>query len=181
MASLPFLDQTIELPDGTSFERLDSITDFRQCHGVVPLESRILYRCKRLASSPLSTPRHDDDQEGYITKVKVQIPDANNNESTSRDTALECSNSNATEHELKALRIFCDAGSEYGPRIVAFASLRQGPDGLLPGGYISVTVMTKIPGKSLFDLGYWSLEPDDRAEIQQRFLEALAYVDHRPT
>ena len=38
---------------------------------------------------------------------------------------------------------------------------------------MSCTVMTTLPGKSLFDLGYWSLEADDREEIQQSFLEAL--------
>jgi hypothetical protein len=166
MEPLPFLDQTIKFIDGTSFERLDPITDFRQCHGVIPPERRILYRCRRLTSSPAP---HREDQEQYILKIKVQLPDI-------PDPCPETSHSSysdATEHELSALRIFRDAGTEYGPRLVAFDTLRQSEDGLLPDGYISCTIMTTIPGKSLFDLGYWSLEPEDRAEIQQKFLEAL--------
>jgi hypothetical protein len=171
MDQLPFLDQTIEFSDGTSFERLHSITDFRQCHGVVPPERRILYRCRRL-SPPQTTTDQPDEQ--YILKVKVQIPDPTDTNSSEHSQDRHPTHSDATAHELSALQIFCDAGTEYGPRLVAFDSLRQGADGLLPDGHISCTIMTTIPGKSLFDLGYWSLEPKDREEIQKAFLQALA-------
>ena len=168
MDPLTFLDQMIKSSDGTSFERLlPPITDFRQCHGVVPPERRILYRCRRL--SPSATPPNDHEEQ-YILKIKVQIP-----EPTETNTAptSQISHSDATAHELAALKIFRDAETNYGPRLVAFDSQRQRPDGLLPDGYMSCTVMTTLPGKSLFDLGYWSLEADDREEIQQSFLEAL--------
>jgi hypothetical protein len=179
MDSLPFLAQAIKFSDGTSFERLEAITDLRQCHGVVPLERRILYRCRRLPSSSSSaTPNNGDEEEEeeeeeqYILKIKVQIPDfteANHQPAPTSQT----SHSDATAHELSALKIFRDAETNHAPRLVAFDSQRQRPDGLLPDGYISCTVMTVIPGKSLFDLGYWSLEAADREEIQQSFLEAL--------
>jgi len=171
MDHLPFLDQTIKFSDGTSFERLDPITDFRQCHGVVPPERRILYRCQRLSSPQSATGQRD---EQYILKVKVQIPDSSDTKLPEASEASHPSHSDATAHELSALEIFQDAGTEYGPRLVAFDTLRQNPDGLLPGGYISCTIMNVIPGKSLFDLGYWSLEPEDREEIQKAFLNALA-------
>ncbi|GAB7325948.1 hypothetical protein MBLNU13_g09997t2 [Cladosporium sp. NU13] len=175
MDPLPFLDKTIKTSDGASFERLlPPITDFRQCHGVVPPERRILYRCRRL---PSPTTPNIGDEEQYILKIKVQIPDTTevNQPAPTLQTSL-LTHSDATAHELAALKIFRDAETNYGPRIVAFDSQRQGPDGLLPGGYISCTIMSTIPGKSLFDLGYWSLEPDDREEIQQSFLEALTWV-----
>jgi hypothetical protein len=173
MATLPFLDLIIKSSDGTTFERLESITDFRQCHGVVPLERRILYRCRRLSSTPSSSASQCNDKDDYILKVKVQIPDPDSNPTSQPATPAH---SNATEHELNALQIFREAGTEYAPRLVAFETLRQSPEGLLPDGYISCTIMTKLPGKSLFDLGYWSLGPEDREKIQQRFLEALTYV-----
>lgn len=173
MDPLPFLDQTVKTSDGASFERLlPPITDCRQCHGVVPPERRILYRCRRVSPPTTAT---NDREEQYILKVKVQIPDpieANQTAPTSQTTSLP-THSDATAHELSALKIFRDAKTNYGPRLVAFESQRQGPDGLLPSGYTTCTIMTALPGKSLFDLGYWSLEADDRAEIQQSFLEAL--------
>jgi predicted component of type VI protein secretion system len=181
MDPLPFLDQTIKFLDGTSYERLSPpITDFRQCHGVTPPERRVLYRCRRLSPSPSSDQPHPEDQEQlFILKLKVQIPEPTdvNQPAAAAAAAPPTSNptqSDATAHELSALQIFRDAGTDYGPRLVDFDSQRQGPEGLLPGGYISCTVMSTIPGKSLFDLGYWSLEADDRAEIQERFLEALS-------
>jgi hypothetical protein len=174
MASLPFLDPVIQSSDGTSFERLDSITDFRQCHGVVPLERRILYRCRRLSSSSPPSTTTCNAKDDYILKVKVQIPDPDSSPTSHPETPAH---SNATNHELDALKIFRDASTAYAPRLVAFETLRQSPEGLLPEGYISCTIMSKLPGKSLFDLGYWSLGPEDREKIQQQFLEALTYVD----
>jgi hypothetical protein len=173
MASLPFLDPIIKSSNGTSYERLDSITDFRQCHGVVPLERRILYRCRRLSTSPPPSASQCNDTDEYILKIKVQIPDPDSNPTSHPSTPTQ---SNATNHELDALKIFRDAKTEYAPRLVAFETLRQSPEGLLPEGYISCTIMSKLPGKSLFDLGYWSLGPEDREEIQQQFLDALTYV-----
>ena len=168
MDPLPFLDRTIKTPDGTTYERLSPpITDFRQCHGVVPLERRILYRCRRLPPSSDTTPHEDQEHGQLILKIKVQIPDP------TTDTAY--TSSDATTHELRALQTFHSAGPTctYAPHIVAFASQSQGPEGLLPGGYISCTIMTTLPGRSLFDLGYWSLEEDAREEIREKFWEAL--------
>lgn len=177
MDPLPFLSQTITFPSGTSYERLlPPITDFRQCHGVTPPERRILYRCRRLSPSPSDQPHTEDQEQHLMLKLKVQIPDSTetNEQPSPAPQTSHPTQSDATAHELSALEIFRDAGTDYGPRLVAFDSQRQHPDGLLPGGYISFTVMSTISGKSLFDLGYWSLEADDRAEIQERFLEALA-------
>lgn len=49
----------------------------------------------------------------------------------------------------------------------------QGNDGPLPGGYITYTVMTKVPGDSLLSLGFWTLDVNEREEIVQAFLSAL--------
>jgi hypothetical protein len=172
MDQLPFLDKTITLNNGTSFERLEPITDFRQCHGVTPPERRILYRCRRL--SPLTPPPSDDkEEETYILKLKIQIPDDTITE-PSPNREIPTTFSTSTLRELSALQIFANAQSQHAPRLIASHSLRQNPQGLLPGGYITCTIMTTLPGKSLFDLGYWSLDEDDRVAIQGRFLEALA-------
>lgn len=181
MASLPFLPQTVTFPDiEATFERLDPITDFRQCHGVTPFESRILYRCRRLPSTTQPSAGKAEEEEGddYILKIKVQIPNPNTTNNNHEPPSLQASPgpSDVTTHELAVLQLFRDDNSDLGPCLIAFQTFPQSDDGLLPGGYISCTVMNKLPGKSLFDLGYWSLSASHRTEIQKRFLEALGCV-----
>lgn len=181
MASLPFIDQTITFSNpNISFKRLDPITDFRQCHGVHPPERRILYRCRRLSSTARTVTATATGDNDYILKVKVQIPDPDDTKDSNSDSAASSTAvpgpSDATTHELEALQLFRDGKSEVGPHLIAFQTFPQGENGLLPGGYISYTVMSKLPGKSLFDLGYWSLSFEERAEIQEHFLEALRSV-----
>lgn len=204
MDPLPFLDQILTFPDGTSYQRLEPITDFRQCHGTTPPERRILFRCRRVtspeaASSPNAPHNGDDSLDGnedeeqgeeYILKIKVQIPDdstttttANNNNNTGSQTSPPAKTSppppppsTPTSHELKALTIFRDAQTPSAPNLIAFAHFPQPthPCSQMPmAGYISSTVMSKIAGKSLFELGYWSMTSSEREEIQRGFLGAL--------
>lgn len=184
MASLEFLPQTIHFSTGESFVRLESITDFRQCHGTIPYESRILYRCRRLAPqtptpATSATDIKDEEQGSYILKVKIQIPDpttASNSNSNSNSTHASPpppGPSSTTTHETHALQLFREAQSPAGPNLIASENFPQPPNGLLPGGYISCTIMTRIPGRSLYELGYWSLAAEQREEIQQRFVETL--------
>ena len=188
MDPLPFLDKTLTFPDGTSYQRLEPITDFRQCHGATPPERRILFRCRRVIPPGGATSEndssngnnHDDDndkeEEEYILKIKVQIPDDPNNSqaSTPSETTPPPPPSLDTAHELKALTTFHDSQTPFAPRLIAFSHAPQDSAGPLPQeGYISSTVMSKIAGKSLFALGYWSMSSDDREEIQRGFLEAL--------
>jgi hypothetical protein len=177
MDPLPFLDKILTFPDGTSYQRLEPITDFRQCHGVTPPERRILFRCRRVAQE--SSSQHKEEE--HILKVKVQIPDDPSSKisSTTTSTPSETATSipppsTPTSHELKALTIFRDSRTPSGPHLIAFSHVIQGSGGPLPEeGYISCTVMSKISGKSLFELGYWSLTSSEREEIQKEFLEAL--------
>jgi hypothetical protein len=188
MDPLPFLDKTLTFPDGTSYQRLEPITDFRQCHGATPPERRILFRCRRVIPPGGATSEndssngnnHDDDndkeEEEYILKIKVQIPDDPNNSqaSTPSETTPPPPPSLDTAHELKALTTFHDSQTPFAPRLIAFSHAPQDSAGPLPQeGYISSTVMSKLAGKSLFELGYWSMSSDDREEIQRGFLEAL--------
>jgi hypothetical protein len=189
MDPLPFLDQILTFPDGTSYQRLEPITDFRQCHGVTPPERRILFRCRRIASSEgaSSTPENPSNEskedDECILKIKVQIPDdpsttttANNGQTSPNPTTSIPPPSTPTSHELKALTIFRDSQTPSGPHLIAFSHFPQPASASSPmplEGYISCTVMSKIAGKSLFDLGYWSLASPEREEMQRGFLEAL--------
>jgi hypothetical protein len=187
MDPLPFLDKTLTFPDGTSYQRLEPITDFRQCHGVTPPERRILFRCRRVASSEqASSPNcsSNENEKEYILKLKVQIPGgdqstttiANNDQTSPTPTTSMPPPSTPTSHELKALTIFRDSQTPSGPHLIAFSHFPQPASASSPmplEGYVSCTVMSKIAGKSLFDLGYWSLASSEREEMQRGFLEAL--------
>ena len=77
---------------------------------------------------------------------------------------------------VQALAIFRDAQTPSGPHLIAFSHFPQPASASSPmplEGYVSCTVMSKIAGKSLFDLGYWSLASSEREEMQRGFLEAL--------
>ena len=184
MDPLPFLNKILTFPDGASYQRLEPITDFRQCHGVTPPERRVLFRCRRVippGASSANCPSNENNEEEFILKIKVQIPDDSNSKISSASTSTPSETAGSipppgtpTSHELKALTIFRDSQTPSGPHLIAFSHAPQGSDGPLPEeGYISCTVMSKINGKSLFELGYWSLTSSEREEIQRGFLEAL--------
>ena len=161
----PFLAslKIVNFPDGTSFELLEPITTFRHCHDGSPREARIVYRCKRAkaASAP-------DDEDEFIMKLKVQAdgPNCEPQEGPSTTTAAE----------IKALEIFTKADSPIAPHLVAWKRDVQGPEGLLPGGYLNYLVMTKMPGKALFDIRYVDFSKEKKDEISQIFLQALKSV-----
>jgi hypothetical protein len=81
--------------------------------------------------------------------------------------------STTTLAEFKALEIFRQANSAYAPHLVNFKRAAQGPDGLFAGGYLTFTVMTKMPGESLHNLQFWGMPAEERKEIVQEFLVAL--------
>jgi hypothetical protein len=156
----------------------------------------ILHEHEHLPSSPpdaTSMPNHpanDDgnnpnitqertDEEELILKIKVQIPDDPStapSNPTGTTTMPPPPPSPPTSHELKALTIFRDFQTPSAPRLIAFSHFPQ-PDSTsspMPReGYISSTVMSKIAGKSLFEIGYWSLASPEQEEIQRGFLGAL--------
>lgn len=64
-----FLTPKIDFPDGDSYELVRPLTDFRKCHDGRPLEARIVFTCRLVASA--SQGRESEDSE-YVMKVKVQ-------------------------------------------------------------------------------------------------------------
>lgn len=81
--------------------------------------------------------------------------------------------STTTSAELEALKRFADVNSPYTPHLINWKRAQQGPDGLLPGGYVTYTVMTKMPGRDLLVSRFWSMPEETRREIVRKFLEAI--------
>ncbi|KAF2096868.1 hypothetical protein NA57DRAFT_78457 [Rhizodiscina lignyota] len=163
LSSPEFLDKVVDFPDGASYELVHPITDYRACHDGTPLEARILYTCKWLGST--------GDQE-YVMKVKVQIP---GNSKTDIPKPEE-GPSTTTALELKALETFRGANSAYAPQLLGFKRAVQSDSCPLPGGYLTYTLMNKIPGDTLFNLHFWGLPEDERRDIVQKFLKILRTI-----
>lgn len=155
--------KTVDFSDGNSFELLEPLTNFRHCHDGTPREARIVYNCRRVSSS---SQQHDKNE--YIMKVKVQVqgPGCEPEEGPSTTTAAE----------LNALDIFTKADTPIAPHLVSWKKQVQGTDGLMPGGYLTFLVMTKMAGNALFDMRYVDFPKAKKDEITQIFLQALQSI-----
>ena len=70
-----FLDQVVSFEDGTSYERLRPLSDYRRDPG----EARILYICKRSTivscngtDALTQQPTHGDGDQEFVMKIKIQ-------------------------------------------------------------------------------------------------------------
>ncbi|KAJ9651315.1 hypothetical protein H2198_009409 [Neophaeococcomyces mojaviensis] len=152
-----FLDnKTVDFPDGTCYVLLDPLTNYRSCHDGTPSESRMVFACKSAAND-----------EEYIMKVKVQLP-------AEGQPPVE-GPSSTTAAELVALEKFRDAKLTCAPHLVSFKKVPQGSEFPFPGGFVTYTVMTKMPGSSLFGT-YWNMPGGEREAIVKGALDALRSI-----
>ena len=154
-----FLDRTVDFPDGTCFEKMSPVTDFRKDPG----EARILYTC-RLSSPDAQTRK----SETFIMKVKAQWPGPQN--------LIHVGPSPLTTAELKALKLFGHEKVQGVPHLMTWKKTTQPHDGVHPGGYIIYTIMTKMTGATLWELGYWSMSTAEREEIKLAFIARLKEI-----
>ena len=154
-----FLDEIVDFPDGSRFERLKPITDFRKDPG----EARILYMCKRIDPEEKSS-----SEELLVMKVKAQWPGPQN--------LIHAGPSPLTSAELKVLQLFRDQKIECVPHLLTWKKATQPHDGVHPGGYVIYTVMTLLPGQTLWDLGYWGMTDNERDVIKDIFMKKLREI-----
>ncbi|KAK5134303.1 hypothetical protein LTR08_006732 [Meristemomyces frigidus] len=106
-------------------------------------------------------------------KVKIQVPPRPASDDPKHFLPGP---SDTTLAELHALRTFCETGLEGVPHLLHTKCSPQGPDGPFPDGYISYTVMTKMPGQDLMAAKFWSLSDDEKEEWRQSFLLVLKSI-----
>lgn len=63
-----FLDRVINFPEGSSYEIVRPLTDFRKCHDGTPAEARVVVICRLISPSS----QHDAGEE-FVMKIKVQL------------------------------------------------------------------------------------------------------------
>jgi len=159
--------KVVDFPEGESYELLQPLTNFRHCQDGTPAEARIVFICRQLGSHS-QQPSKDE----FVMKIKVQVPGGPQNPNQTPESGP----STTTSAEIKALETFRKANSADAPHLVNFRLAAQGPDGLFPGGYLTFTVMTKMPGESLLSLHFWGMSAEEREEIVQKFLVALRSI-----
>ncbi|QIW97964.1 hypothetical protein AMS68_003482 [Peltaster fructicola] len=148
-----FLPCDVTLADIRNYELHTAITDCRECHDGSPKEARILFVCRETGT-----------KEESVVKVKIQLPDI---------AGPSAEPSTTTNAEIQALKTFRTANTVSTPHLVAFEQQVQPDDGPLPGGYVTYTIMSKMPGQNLLDYKYWSTGFEERAIIQEHFIVAL--------
>lgn len=157
-----FIDKHVEFPDGSIFERLAPITDLRKDPG----EGRIVYNCLRISgqASPIETRSGGE----LVLKVKAQWPGPQN--------LIYEGPSEYTLAELKALQRFAELNTSDVPHLITWKKAIQSHNGIHPGGYLIYTIMTKLPGIALWDIGYYSITDDEREEIKATFMKKLQEI-----
>ncbi|CZT11050.1 uncharacterized protein RCO7_10171 [Rhynchosporium graminicola] len=196
------LDKVQIFDDGSRYERLRPITDFRKDIGV----ARILYLCRR-DPNDLNSTEDEEAEKTLVMKVKVQVPCAEMKD------PIDGPNTE-TAAELHALKTFALKEQKSVPQLVKcrFTDYRtlghetlpspvlhysrqsllkiswvnlstiagkkqsQGTHSLFPGGYLVITIMTLMPGKTLLDLGFWSLPLEVQTLIRTAFLATLREI-----
>ncbi|KIW16656.1 hypothetical protein PV08_03844 [Exophiala spinifera] len=161
-----FIDKIIHFDDGASYELLEPLTTYRQCHDGTPPEARIVFTCKQ-------TGQRDVGPQEYIMKIKVRVP---HREQDDNLDGAEVESSNTTRAEVKALTKFRGAHTSFAPQLVNYKRTIQGSNGPFPNGYMTFTVMTKMPGDSLHNLYFWGMPEKERENIIQAFLVALRSI-----
>ncbi|KAK5739422.1 hypothetical protein LTR17_005327 [Elasticomyces elasticus] len=173
-----FLDRVVNI-DGKSYERLEPMTDYRRDPG----EARILYLCR---PNPKDGAKSDD---LCVMKVKVQYvtvnicmePETDTHRVPPRSASDDPTESlpgpsATTAAEWLALQQFRDENVEGVPHVIATQCSPQGPHGPFPGGYISYTIMTRMPGQDLMACKFWSMEDAVKEEVRQAFVALLKSI-----
>ncbi|KIX01332.1 uncharacterized protein Z518_09057 [Rhinocladiella mackenziei CBS 650.93] len=154
-----------------SYELLRPLTTLRHCQDGSPAEARIIFTCRRTSSDSGEDKGQDEE---FVMKIKVQVPGTDTKPSKTPVSGP----STTTSSELKALETFRAAAwlRPYAPSLVSYRQSTQDATGPLPGGYLSFTVMTKMPGESLYDLNFWGMKDEEREEIVREFMVALRAI-----
>ena len=178
--SIPaYIDSIVNFSAEESYELLQPLATFRHCHDGTPAEARMVFTCRRVENAS---------SDEFVMKIKVQYRPAPAQKAQlakliqiSRvpggpqkpSPELETGPSTTTAAELKALETFRKENIPFTPILVNYKQSIQGLNGLFPGGYLTFTVMTKMPGDSLYNLNFWGMPTEEREEIVQKFLDAL--------
>lgn len=133
-----------------------------------PSLASLLLRCTQIGGC----------QQKAMMRIVMQIPEI--------DTELEDSTVRAKQayprayrtKEFQAFSTLTRRGSTITPRFIGYCDGRQGPSGLVPGGFLSYYAWEIVPGSQLGDYTgkatmFWTLGQQEREEIRAAFRETF--------
>ncbi|KAJ9193123.1 hypothetical protein DTO021D3_3847 [Paecilomyces variotii] len=115
----------------------------------------------------------NDPTDQAIMKIYMQIPYAGSEFDPPQlraSQALELQG--FARSEYNALKLFTEKACPSTPKLLASKVDTQGPQDLVPGGFIVYLLMEKLPCCRLEDEVFWNLDESERADIRQKFKEA---------
>lgn len=78
--------------------------------------------------------------------------------------------------EREAFKLLMSQGCTVVPRMLGYSEKTQAENDLVPGGYIKYLVWERIPGESLTEEFFWSLDRPKRDDIRAKFRVAYESV-----
>lgn len=74
--------------------------------------------------------------------------------------------------EYEAFKVLMRQGCSVVPRFLGYDERKQGQNDLVPNGFIKYVVWEKVPGESLTEEFFWSLDRPTRDDIRAKFRAA---------
>lgn len=110
----------------------------------------------------------EDPAQVAFMRVYYQIP-VNNTEYASLATRAQQASSGRVCGEHEAFKVLMRQGCSVVPRFLGYGERTQGQSDRVPGGFIKYVVWEKVPGESLTEELFWSLDLATRDDIRAKF------------
>ena len=94
-----------------------------------------------------------------------------------RDT-IPTSGSSYSQNELTNFKRLTELKSSCTPKLLAYTETTQPDDFLVPGGFLAVIIMEKIPGRNLSN--FRELPMSERNQVRFAFAKAIRLVSFSP-
>ncbi|KAK2809060.1 hypothetical protein FQN50_004113 [Emmonsiellopsis sp. PD_5] len=129
-------------------------------------ESQAVYHCRQTAGPEVG--------REAIMKIRMQVPTKYPKNPDPKERAKEAAKKLGpwTANEINNLTDLNAKGCSVTPKLLTWYKFHQEDDMLVPGGYVAVLVMEKLPGMSL-DSSFWEYDREKRDKIRAAFRAAL--------
>lgn len=179
MTSHPTTASTATAATTTSFSASGSPLPGICCTWIITenLSERAAYRTRQQVERGTGTPKtvgiflchlEDDPAQLAFMRVYHQIPVTGTEYATPATRAQQVGPDEILG-EREAFKLLMRQGCSAVPRFLGYdEKIQEGRD-LVPGGYVKYLVWEKVPGESLTEEFFWSLDRPKRDDIRARF------------
>lgn len=154
---------------------------WRSCIITEKLYERVVYLTQNDIDMGVGTPitvstflchLEEDPAQIAFMRIYYQIP-ATRTEDADLATLVQQIQPPEVYSEREAFKQLMSQGCSVVPRFLSYSERTQGEHDLVPGGYIKYHVWEKVPGESLTEKYFWSLDLNTREAIRVKFRQAF--------